>query len=103
MKAFPLLILLFLPMLIIGQVGIGTTNPNAQLDVVTDGTATSERKGLQVDINSTSLSTAQNCGITTSARESFNTGTRVHEIHNNDWVSNNNVTILNAYLLVRSQ
>ncbi len=36
------------------QVGIGTVTPGAQLDVVTQATTTSERKGIQVDLNSTS-------------------------------------------------
>lgn len=45
--------------LMFAQVGVGTTTPGAQLDVVTEATTTSERKGLQVDVNSTSTSTTQ--------------------------------------------
>ncbi|WP_299116614.1 hypothetical protein [uncultured Winogradskyella sp.] len=59
MKIRSLLFSMMFPMFIFAQVGIGTTTPGAQLDVVTDATATSERKGLQVDVNSTSASTTQ--------------------------------------------
>jgi hypothetical protein len=59
MKIYSLLFSLVFTTCIFAQVGIGTTNPQAQLDVVTEATATSERKGLQVDVNSTSASTIQ--------------------------------------------
>ncbi|WP_299364300.1 hypothetical protein [Winogradskyella sp.] len=59
MKRFSLLFSLMFPILIFAQVGVGTTTPGAQLDVVTEATATSERKGLQVDVNSISTSTTQ--------------------------------------------
>ncbi|MEH6535717.1 MAG: hypothetical protein V7719_04945 [Psychroserpens sp.] len=55
MKFNILLVVLCVPFFIFSQVGIGTTNPSAQLDVVTEATATSERKGIQVDLNSTSI------------------------------------------------
>ncbi|APY09354.1 hypothetical protein BWZ20_14030 [Winogradskyella sp. J14-2] len=59
MKIYSLLFSLIFSTCVFAQVGIGTTNPQAQLDVVTEATATSERKGLQVDVNSTSASTTQ--------------------------------------------
>jgi len=59
MKTYSSLFLLVFSTCIFAQVGVGTTNPQAQLDVVTETTATSERKGLQVDVNSTSTSTTQ--------------------------------------------
>lgn len=49
-----LIILYCLPVLLFAQVGVGTTSPTAQLHVVTSATATSERKGIEVDLNSTS-------------------------------------------------
>ena len=49
-----LLFIIFNLNLVAAQVGIGTVTPQAQLDVVTEATATSERKGIQVDLNSTS-------------------------------------------------
>ncbi len=54
MKQILFFIMGSLPMLINAQVGIGTTTPTAQLHVVTEATATSERKGVEVELNSTS-------------------------------------------------
>lgn len=39
---------------VFSQVGIGTVTPGAQLDIVTQAITTSERKGIQIDLNSTS-------------------------------------------------
>ena len=54
MKFNIFLVVFCVPYFVLAQVGIGTTNPGAQLDVVTEANATSERKGIQVDLNSTS-------------------------------------------------
>lgn len=59
MKTFSLLISLFLSIFVFAQVGIETTNLNAQLDVHTNARATSQRKGIQVDVNSTSVDISQ--------------------------------------------